>query len=250
MNAQKLTIGFDRKIHIAWLDAIAADVKAHQSLREARENLSTRLSEELSGEGTHSAKGKTITVLLRIWAIPTAQHVALRDAAVQFLDEMTTRERIWLHWGLALVTYPFFRDVAIATGRLLALQGHVALSQLSRRMQEVWGQRSTLVRAVQRVARSFIEWGVLVETNEKGIYKAAPRRGTREILVQAWLVEAALRASGTQMVAFRQICESPALFPFTMTIQSYELGGNPRLDMVRQGLDEDLVAVKDAPRKL
>ena len=60
-----------------------------------------------------------------------------------------------VHWGMCLATYPFFRDVAAATGRLLALQESAALSQIVRRMAESWSERTTATRAVQRVVRSF-----------------------------------------------------------------------------------------------
>lgn len=36
-----------------------------------------------------------------------------------------------LHWGMCLTTHPFFRDVAAVSGRLLSLQGSVALAMIT-----------------------------------------------------------------------------------------------------------------------
>ena len=85
----------------------------------------------------------------------------------------------------------FFRDVAATTGRLLALQGEAALSQIVRRMAESWGERSTVTRAVQRVVRSFVEWGVLAESGDRGVFSPAAKVVVSGDRVGPWLVEAA-----------------------------------------------------------
>ena len=77
----------------------------------------------MAGDGPHSARGKTMTVLLHVWTTVPDAAVPLRDDALALLRGRTGRDRLPLHWGMCLATYPFFRDVAATTGRLLALQG-------------------------------------------------------------------------------------------------------------------------------
>ena len=173
-------IGFDRKVRLRWLDATAEWTMQGLSVPEVRAQLERLLDGQVAGEGPHSARGKTMTVLLHVWtAVPDAA-VPLRDDALVLLGGRTGRDRLPLHWGMCLATYPFFRDVAATTGRLLALQGEVALSQIVRRMAESWGERSTLTRAVQRVVRSFVEWGVLAESGDRGsLFARGEGRGAR-----------------------------------------------------------------------
>ena len=155
-------IGFDRKIHLSWLDATAEWTAQGLTAAEVRTQLERLLEGQVAGDGPHNARGKTITVLLHIWvAVPDAL-VPFRDEGLVLLRGRSGRDRLPVHWGMCLATYPFFREVAATTGRLLALQGTAALSQIVRRMTESWGERSTLTRAVQRVVRSFVEWGILV----------------------------------------------------------------------------------------
>jgi hypothetical protein len=77
---------------------------------------------------------------------------------------------------MALAAYPFFMDLMAAVGRLIALQSAATLAQLTRRMIENWGDRSTLRRAVQRVLRSVVQWGILKDGRARGSYVVAGQK--------------------------------------------------------------------------
>ena len=238
-------IGFDRKIRLDWLDAAAEWTAQGLSVAETRAQVARLLDGQVAGNGPHSARGKTTTVLLHVWtAVPDAA-VPLRDDALALLRGRTGRDLLPLHWGMCLATYPFFRDVAATTGRLLALQGEAALSQVVRRMAEAWGERSTLTRAVQRVVRSCVEWGVLAETGNRGIFslaaKTAVRRGDG---IGPWLLEAGLVSSGRREYPLRGLVDGASFYPLDLALSVGDLSSSPRLELCRQGLDEDVVMLK------
>ena len=236
-------IGFDRKVRLRWLDATAEWTLQGLSVPEIRAQLERLLDGQVAGEGPHSARGKTMTVLLHVWtAVPTAA-VPLRDDALALLRGRTGRDRLPLHWGMCLATYPFFRDVAATTGRLLALQGEAALSQVVRRMAESWGERSTLTRAVQRVVRSFVEWGVLAETEVRGVFSPAARIAVAGNGVGPWLLEAGLVSYGRREYPLRGLVGA-SLYPLDLAVSVRDVSGNPRLELCRQGLDEDVVVLR------
>lgn len=131
-------IGFDRKVRLSWLDATAEWTAQGLSAAETRAQVARLLDGQVAGDGPHSARGKTMTVLLHVWMAVPDVVVPLRDDALTLLCGRTGRGRLPLHWGMCLATYPFFRDVAATTGRLLALQGEAALSQIVRRIAESW----------------------------------------------------------------------------------------------------------------
>lgn len=238
-------VGFDRKIQLDWLDATADWVGQGLSPRDLRPRLEGLLEGKVAGEGSHSARGKTITVLLHVWSLVPDGLAPLRDSGLELLQDRGGRSRLPVHWGMCVSTYPFFRDVAETTGRLLSLQGTVALSQITRRMAERWGDRSTVVRATQRAIRSLVHWKVLVEREERGIFAAAPR-----IEVAAgngigpWLVEASLSNSDRRARPLRSLLSNSAFFPFEVRVSPRELADSPWLEVYRQGLQEDLVVLR------
>jgi hypothetical protein len=240
-------IGFDRKIQLAWLDATADWAAQGISVPEIRSKLHELLEKEIAGEGPHGARGKTITVLLHVWVLVPDNLVPLRDDGLRLLCGVPGQDRLPLHWGMCMASYPFFRDVAATTGRLLALQGTAVLSQITRRMAGVWGDRSTLNRAVQRVLRSLVLWGVLHETSDRGIFAPAPKRPVKDSTrLSPWLLEASILNSGRRMHSLQGLLTGTALFPFALSANPQDVLANPRLELHRQNLDEHLVLLKGA----
>ena len=245
MSKAKKPIGFDRKIQLGWLDATAGWAAEGLSLREIRNRLDEFLAGKVAGSGSHSAKGKTKTVLLHIWVLAPDSLVPLREGALALYRRLPASARLPIHWGMCLATYPFFREVATTTGRLLNVQGNVVRSHIMRRMVESWGQRGTLPRAVARAMRCLVDWGVLQETGERGIFAATPKARTGHHKgLDTWLVEALLTNGDNDVANLRQLMASPALFPFALGLSLREMRSNPRLEVTRQGLDQDIVRLR------
>lgn len=236
------TIGFDRRLRLEWLDAIAAKRAAGLTVAELRKFGHQFLRGDLPAD---EARGKTLTVLFHLWVEVPRNAVALRECASELLGELGPRQRIALHWGLGLATYPFFRDTADATGRLLALQDSVSLAQIQRRLAGKWGQRSTAERAAQRIVRSWIDWGVLSETSQRGTYVPAKRVEVSGSLA-SWVIEALLVGGDAEAHSVVQVRKAPQLFPFAVETSAHDLRRAPRLVVHRQGVSEDVVLLRPA----
>jgi hypothetical protein len=239
--SRKETLGFDRKLDLAWLDAAAAAASRGDELAKAREQLFAVLDGVVAGDGPHSGRGKTITVLSRIWLAPASTDLGKR--ALRALDDAASPgERLAIHWAMCAATHPFFVDVVAAVGRLVKMQGDVSQAQVTRRVAETWGDRSTLHRAVQRVCRSLIAWGVLQETPTRGMYRIPAQRLVSGPAARL-LVEAILTGGRSQAAPLADVLRHPALFPFDVRLTSGELRTAPEFDVDRQGLDVDVVRV-------
>ena len=243
-----MIVGFDRKIRSEWLDETARLAAQGLALSDIRQRLEAALAGQVAGEGPHSARGKTRTVLLRIWVTVPDGAEPLRDEGLAVVANGMPLDLRPLHWGMCLATHPFFRDVAAITGRLLSLQGSVALSAVTRRVTEAWGARSTVLRASQRVVRSMVDWGALRETERRGVFRAGRRFRIGHDARAAsglggWLVEAALLASGRQSMRMLSIARHPMLFSVQWSPTPRDVMDRPRLELLREGAGEDVVGL-------
>ena len=233
-------IGFDRKIDIEWLDAVAGRVAAGQAPDLIREHAWSILEGAVAGESVHSGRGKTLTVLSRIWITVPEQAMPLREAAVRCLASATGEHRPAIHWAMTIGTYPFFFDVAAGMGKLLAINRQANLSQIDRKMTETWGDRSTLSRALQRVVRSMVQWGVLRDGPAKGLLVPRPHRVPVPDDIGELLFQAVLLSHGGGM-PLAQLRGHPALFPFDVRLTAAALRRSICMRLQRQGDQTDFV---------
>ena len=141
-----------------------------------------------------------------------------------------------------VASYTFFADIARYTGRLLGLQGNVALSQITRRMREAWGDRSTVHRATRRVVRSMVQWGILSDTREQGVYVRAAEPLALYGEPAICLIEGLLLHEGRALAVARAVCHS-SLFPFALALRTGDLRQSLRFEVYRQGVDVDMVSL-------
>ncbi len=236
-------IRLDRRLELEWLDAVAARVAAGEGGEAIRAGLFDLLAGSVRGGARcGSACHKTVGVLFGTWADVPADLRSFRDHAIGVLAAAAPGERVALHWAMLVASYAFFADIARNTGRLLALQGNVALAQITRRMREAWGDRSTVHRATQRVVRSMVQWSVLSDTREHGVYvrSAEPFALCQEPAMCA--MEGLLLHEGRALTV-AQAVRHPALFPFALELRIANLRQSPRFEVYRQGVDVDMVSL-------
>jgi len=232
-------IGFDRRLRLDWLDATVGLCQDGLEPRPMAEHLQRRLKREITGD---VARRKTITVLLRLWAKVPPEDTRMRDEGLRLANQTGADGRLWLHWGMALLAYPFFRDVATIVGRLARLQGTFSHAQVQRRMIENWGQRTTLQRAVQRLLRTFVDWDVMRDTDVRGSYDVAPPRRTEDWSLALWLLDCALQANEAEQVPLRELGQLLYTFPFDLLAFIGGVHRSERFEVTHQGLDLEMVA--------
>jgi len=246
------SIGIDRRLDIEWLDAVAGQVAAGASEPDIRSFLFRLLDGVVAGGSRRgTACHKTVGVLARTWVNVAPASRGLRDRGARLLPALDTEQRVALHWAMLTAAYPFFRDIATNAGRLLALQGNLALAQLTRRMRESWGDRSTATRAVQRVVRSMVQWDVLVDSDTRGVYERSARTIIVRPPVGKLLLQALLLQAEEKSLPVEQALRHPAFFPFHIELRAHQLCRSDRFDIHRQGFDVDVVSLtqsKTLPR--
>ena len=220
-------------------------VLAGNSRKEITVNLQERLQEELSIGGTArwGTRGKTISILLKIWLTGRPQWPFIRERGLELLRELPDRYHLAVYWGMTMAAYPFFGAVAEATGRLLQLQETVGASQVQRRLRERYGERETVFRAVRRILRVFSDWGVLEDTRTKGTYRAkGKKRSLSHETLNVWMVAARLAAGEGKPESIRILTQHPSLFPFQISVpSSMALEAWKGFSVARHGFDDDVL---------
>jgi hypothetical protein len=238
-------IGFSQRVRLEWLEQTANLVLAENDKRAVNDALQELLKDKVSVDGSaeRGTREKIITILLRVWLSTPSELEPLRITGLELLKRFPRVQRVAVHWGMVMAVYPFWADVATQTGRLLKLQGSAAAAHIQRRVREQYGERETVSRATRRVLRSYVDWGVLSESGVKGVYNPGTYLVIDDPLLIAWLVEASLHARLNGSAPLKDMVTSPSLFPFRLKMISAGslISSSPNLDIIRHGLDEELV---------
>ena len=245
-------VGFSQRVRLEWFEQAANLILAGNDQVALKDALQHLLKDKVSvgGQAERGNREKIITILLKTWLTVPNELDVLRLKGLELLQRVSRGDHLAIHWGMVMAVYPFWSSVATQTGRLLRLQGVAAAAHVQRRVREQYGERETVSRAVRRILRSFLDWGVLKETGIKGLYSAGVTLAIDDSGLTAWLVEACLQARANVSAPLKELIDSPSLFPFRLKPVRAEIlaAASPRLDHFRHGLDEDLVMLmKPAP---
>ena len=237
----RAVLGIDRKIKRAWLDALLDHLTQTTDHEELRRFLDERLAEELPG---NASRAKSVGIALKIWSGISANRLPLRDRAIALLPTISGQERVWLHWGMTSLAYPFFRDAAEVVGRLLTLQDDFTTAQVQERLLKKWGDRATTKEAAQKLLHTLVDWEVMRSTKTKGHFLLVARMSSPSSALQLWLLESLLTASSAEEVEAQQLLRLPEMFPFQLSIELSDLRRHDGFHLHRQGLDMDMVSVR------
>ena len=253
MKLNNSSIGIDRVIQMEWL------VKTASLVLDGNDNtiIKNILMDDIKGHfrskevSSRGAIDKTITILMRTWIGSNKELKPLREDGMELIKRYSRTHHVLVHWGMIASTYPFWQCVAMQTGRLLRLQGTAAASQIQRRIREQFGQRETVSLATSRVLRSFLNWGVITETETKGVYSAGTTLEVSDHKLIAWLLEASLYGVTDKVSPLKDLINSPSLFPFQIKPINAEIlvSASSRLDYLRHGMDEDLLMLRNNSTK-
>ncbi len=238
-------IGFNRTVFRSWLDATAAFCAETDDPEELRARLEPVVGQHLTGE---EGRRKTIDVLLNIWLKSGEIAPALQEEAVDwFQASPVVEDRLWLHYGLSLLYYSFFRECVAVVGQVSRLEGTITSRTVKERLTAERGHLGSLDRSAGRVIGSLRDWGVLTETEERYVYEPQRRAfSASRTELEAWLLACAIQAHPAEELPFADLVRLPELFPFRFTVTVDELSRHPRFDVQRQGPGWEMVRAVSA----
>jgi len=235
-------IGFNRNLYRPWLDAAAAFCSETDDLVEVRACLEPVVEQDIkSAVNRRKAIDTLINICGKSADIAPGLH---REALTRFQTTPTIADRLWLHYGMTLLTYPFFREVSATIGQLGRHEETISPAMVKQRMIAERGELGSLEKAVERVMFSMRNWGLLAPSSQR--YAYTPRvqaLSTNQISLELWLLACALNAHPADELPFADLLHLPELFPFRFAVKVDDARQHPSLAVQRQGAGWDIVQV-------
>ena len=240
MASKKPLVGFDRYVELAWLDQAARLAVDENSLNEINEMLDEYLLPSISGE---TSRRKTKNILTATWVKSQTSEKVFKKQAGELFVGATKQERLAIHYGMSIATYPFFMVLSKILGRLFKLQDDVTNVEFYRRVIETVGDRESIKRAAARYLQSLVEWGVL-EPSGKAAIKPAAKVQISSSGVITWLYASILFSSDRDRLSIDDITSDPCWFPFEIPHGGFNVRESEIIEVVHQGVGNTLVELK------
>ena len=240
MSKKKPLVGFDRYVEKQWMDQAAKLVGEGKPLAEINALLDEYLLPAVSGE---TSRRKTKNILTATWAKSSGLDEAFKAEAVELFVSANNAERLAIHYGMSIATYPYFLSLSKILGRLFKLQDEVTTSEFNRRVIETVGDRESIKRAAARYLQSLIQWDVLVSTGKSSV-KPANKIQLKNSAPITWLYSSVLISSEKARLSIEEITSDPAWFPFEIIPGRFCVDDSEILEIVHRDSVNALVGVR------
>ena len=239
MRGDKPLVGFDRYIRKAWMD-YAAQLVVNGSVSEANELIEEYLESLISG---NSSRRHTKSILAATWINTKTEESEFKKEAILLYPTLNAVERLAIHYGMCIATYPFFLSAGKILGRLFKLQDEVTSAEFYRRVIESTGDRDSVKRAAGRYLQSLTDWRLIEHSGTAAVKPVSKVQLTNPELI-TWLFASVLLSSERDRLSINDIVSDPVWFPFEIPHGLFNYSNSNLIDVVHQGVGETLVSIK------
>ena len=246
------SLGVKQVIRLEWMEKAVNLSMSGMDPQEIRlvlhEYLAERKGDGSIGERSKLTRSQAVVVLMNIWGKPNPEIATfIEDVKLQIQSNgLDLAEKKALYWAAISAAYPFWFNVARQVGRLLNLQDQITKQQIVRRLKEQYGDRQTVSRVTRYVIRSFVAWDILKDTAKKGCYERGNMLSVHEQSTVNLLLECALHTLPEGKSSINAPYSNPGFFIFDFPSITGEMIAqiNPRIEVMRFGIDEEILKLK------
>lgn len=202
-------VGFDRFIALDWANyALELSLNSEDKNRSISQ-LNAWLSLRVSG---NDAIRKTSNVLGRIWFDSSEEKSYFKSEVQKITHIAKKNDSVIFHWGMAILTFPFFHETCSHVGRLLSLQTSFTRQEIHVRMSEKYSNQGTIPRSIDRVLQSLVDWKLLEKVSARNL--GSQRHKTNDIRIKKWLLEVMVFSAQQKRIPLNSFYKLPELFAF------------------------------------
>lgn len=248
MNKRLKKLGFKQVIRREWMDKIIGLILADIDEKDIRIQMTEYLSHQKQSGGTGGRSANTNKFalgLLSSWFVNDDETATVVSKCLELASTSSQEELLLLHWIVLSVNYPFFYNTCLQTGRILGLQETITQKQIFNRLKEIYGDKETVSRNARYAVRTLVAWGLLKESNQRGVYVAGKKIIVSKEVAVLLVNTAVLSVTGMQL-SFDNAVNSPAFFSFQLPLFESSLLNRSNLEIVNYGPDGELLRVKNS----
>ncbi len=226
-------VGLDRFLKGEWLDKTMEIASNESDISLIRETLEEYLKQDIPGDIT---RRKARDKLMAIWVNIPEELEWIKSEAIILSNEIFNQERLLLHWTMMFAVYPIFRDISTIIGAITDFQDDVTLSLVEKRIYEIWGERSTVKYAVQKIMSSMVDWQVL-ERRGSGKFKKKPPIKIENTSLKLLYLKAYLSVNNKDYIEFFKANNIKSVFPFEIQYKMEDFALSDEFALVKMGSD-------------
>lgn len=238
------SVGFDQKILLHQLDYTARQTK-QLSKKDMYETLDMYLRQDIKGD---KSRKNVITMLMKIWYKVPPYVQELQKEVLDEFSNLNKEERIFVHWCMIIIAYPFYKDIVAEFGRLFQLQENLASHVIVKRMKEAYGDRRRVEVSTSAVISSLKAWDILTLEDNK-TYKENVKLPIAHPVLHDLMFETMMSVSNQPSFIVSEVLSHPIFFPFEFHMDTNELKQRAsNLNFYYQGVNDLVVEIKRESR--
>lgn len=239
-------LGFKQILERSWLDFSINLLLHGKNPQEARKLLMEVIAQEDTSNGHRSIQTTEFAVsMLKAWIAPDKDLILFRNQLLAVAQRIPQNQWNILHWACLTASYPFLLNFSEVTGRLFFLQSEISRTQILSRLQDIYGGREAVERALRYALGTMICLGFIIKKNTLGIHIAPKKILITDKQLGLLLWKAILHATQGNKIAVSTLRNAPALYAFNIPndLSVNRVDCFPDLN-VHQFMDESLLVIE------
>jgi hypothetical protein len=224
------SIVLSRSLKPEWLDMTLEFWLENHDPKQTRDRLNDYLSQQI---GSPTVLRKTREILMRTWVEVDDSLGPLRDMGVSVFHSCPSSERIAIHWVMLIAVFPLFKDLCGIIGKLTSIQDEFTTSQITRRIFELWGERTTLVHSLSKNIKTLKEFGA-IHQRKPGLYERVRKPIFDERVIE-FMLYGIIKSGDKLYHSVSEFERQKELFPFEFETNFDYLTRSNKLKLDRVG---------------
>jgi len=228
---------FDRFIAYAWTER-AVEMAM---LKEPQIAMKGWLVDQ--GIGPETAR-RTNDLLVHMWFKNESVTEYLQKDAFALYRKINLNEHLVLHWGMAILRFPVFRETAQAIGRLGQYQGEFSKDEIISRVLTKYSNQNTIRRSIGCALKSMVDWSVIQITPQRKYRQSITNIISSPALAE-WLFRAIMIGLPEKYWLLHDLIGAMEVFPFRLESHTSVLYSSPHMEIVRDSSGAEIVGIRD-----